>query len=129
MTIKSTHFFHLHQQLCEVHVRTHCRHAGAGAAKLLCRMLCRLVGRGLSYTPLQLHKIAPENRLPKRKVVFQPSIFKGYVGFRECNQLTPRCGEACIFLLEIGSPAPFPLHISIQMCALQVPCHFSASIV
>ena len=27
--------------------------------------------------------ISPEIGLPKRKVVFQPSIFRGYVSFRE----------------------------------------------
>ena len=34
--------------------------------------------------------IALENR-PKanRKVVFQPSIFRGYVSFRECNYFNP----------------------------------------
>ena len=29
--------------------------------------------------------IAPENKSPQWKVVFQPSIFRGYVSFRECN--------------------------------------------
>ena len=33
--------------------------------------------------------IAPRNRTPKRKVVSQPSIFRGYVSFREGRSLKP----------------------------------------
>ena len=43
-----------------------------------------LVVRFLRKITLPKTNIAPENRpKPKRKVVFQPSIFRGHVSFRE----------------------------------------------
>ena len=42
--------------------------------------------QGEEYTLPKTNIFAPENRPgPKRKVVFQPSIFRGYVSFRECS--------------------------------------------
>ncbi len=42
------------------------------------------------WTTLPETNIAPENRpKPNRKVVFQPSIFRGYVSFREGKTLKP----------------------------------------
>ena len=39
---------------------------------------------------LKLTAKAPENRPgPKRKLAFQPSIFRGYVSFRECKVFRP----------------------------------------
>ena len=40
------------------------------------------------------------NGLPNRKVVFQPSIFRGYVSFREC------IFQGGLYSLEVGTP-PF----------------------
>ena len=50
--------------------------------------------RNLTFT---LHKtnIAPENRVSPRKLVFQPSIFRWYVSFREGNLLTSMPIQRC----------------------------------
>ena len=45
-----------------------------------------LVGKIKFTLPETNIAVAPENKQgPKRKVIFQPSIFRGYVSFREGN--------------------------------------------
>ena len=49
--------------------------------------------------------LAPEIGLPNRKVVFQPSIFRGYVSFREGTSTVP----GWYMSLLVGLPSQGPM--------------------
>ena len=68
------HLFHLH--LCRIQGSSEVNFAGS--------ILFVSSFKVHLYIPETNSKFAPENRpKPNRKVVFQPSIFRGYVSFRE----------------------------------------------